>query len=189
MRFINKQDEYRASRFLESHGLKPNRFPGKDSTRSIKTPDFRVSASNGFFFYCEQKSVLSVTGNDGILHSTINNNLTDNIHDAVKQFREVNSKHLVPNVLLWFSHNCQINDQSLLDLLKGQIEINGKHLANLNKYRHGRIKYDLKEIDLHIWLYSWGDPVYVFTPFLQLDSINYVKLRSIFNIDSVNVIQ
>jgi len=186
MSFINKEDEERAIRFFESHGLQPKRYPGKDSKRLKKTPDFTVSASNGYFFYCEQKSVLAITGNDGILHSTINNNLTDNIHEAAKQFKEVNSKHLVPNVLVWFSHNCQINDQTLRDLLNGRIEFNGKQLANLLKFRHGRIGHDLEEIDLHIWLYPWGEPIYVFTPYFKVDTLTVVKLCRIFDINNVS---
>lgn len=185
MSFIHREDEDRACRFFESHSLQPKRYPGKDSKREKKTPDFTVSASNGYFFYCEQKSVLAETGNDGILHSTINNNLTDKIHEAAKKFREVNSKHLVPNVLVWFSYNCQINDQTLRDLLNGRIEITGKQLANLHKFRHGRIRNDLGEIDLHIWLYPWGKPSYIFTIYSQLDTITVTKLCRIFDVKNL----
>jgi len=186
MSFINKEDEYRVFRFFESRGLQPKRYPGKDSRRPEQSPDFTVSDSNEYFFYWEHKSVTAETGNDGILHSRIHNNLTSKIHGAANQFREVNSKHLVPNVLTWFSHNCQINDQTLRDLLNGRIEINGKQLANLHKFRHGRIERDLREIDLHIWLYPWGEPVYVFARYSKLDKITIVKLCRIFDINNLN---
>jgi hypothetical protein len=41
--------------------------------------------------------------------------------------------------------------------------LEGKTLADLTKYRK-RIRRDLAHIDLHIWLYPWGEPDYIFTP-------------------------
>ncbi|MDT7043076.1 hypothetical protein [Candidatus Nitronereus thalassa] len=180
---MNRQDEDFAIRFLKSHELQPKRYPGKDSKRNQNTPDFRVSDSNGYFFYCELKSVKNDKESDGKLHSTTHNNLTKKIHKAAEQFRSVNSKHLVPNVLVWFSHDCRINDQNLRDLLDGRIKINGKPLKSLHPYRYGRTNQDFKEIDLHIWLYPWGEPVYVFTPCFDFDTT--IKLCRIFDIYNV----
>src|SRR2546427_4176885 len=109
-------DENRVCRFLRSHELMPVRYPKIRGRSKTKAPDFQVSGPNDVFFLCEVKSVLTSTGPDGILHSTIFNGLTEDVHEAVKQFRSVNSTHSVPNVLAWVSHNFQINVHSFLDL-------------------------------------------------------------------------
>jgi len=90
----NRDDEDMTERFLMALGLKPERFPGKDSRREGKTPDFKVSAPTGEFFYCEQKNVMTKTGQSGIHHGTKHNSMTENIHNAAKKFRAVNAHRL-----------------------------------------------------------------------------------------------
>lgn len=158
----SSRDERRAACFLRSRGLTTERFPKAAGRGKRKTPDFRVSTRDDVFFFCEVKSVLTKTGPEGILHSTIYNSLTENIHDAVKQFGSVNSTHSVPNVLLWISHNMQINVHTFLDLMKGHISIEDILVADLTKFRDGRMAREANDIDLHIWLESDGTPQFVF---------------------------
>lgn len=157
----SKADEACAEQFLISRGLVPERFAGKDTRRRTKTPDFKVSATTGEFFYCEQKSVYTETGKGGILHRTICNSLTDNIHQAVSQFRSVNSRRFVPNVLIWISHNVQINERRLVELWEGCIKIGDLKIADLSRFRLERFRREFDDIDLHIWLYSDGVPQFI----------------------------
>ncbi|MFA7059895.1 MAG: hypothetical protein WC156_03660 [Pedobacter sp.] len=154
---ISKIDERLVEAYLRKCGLEPERFPGEDSTRHQKTPDFKVSSLSGKFFFCEVKSILTKTTERGLLHATVHNSFTKNIANAVEQFDSVNSHRLVPNVLVWVSHNFQINDQNLCELLVGNISIQGRVSVNLKKYRFSkRTSKNLKNIDLHIWLYHDG---------------------------------
>ncbi len=151
--------------FLLSLGLQVERFSNV-GRHSEKTPDFIVSSPEGLFFYCEVKSLTSEKFNEPLETTTANNRLTSNIHQATKQFKAVNSLHLVPNVLVWKALDPRYNIDKLNDLLKGKMILEGKTLADLTKYRK-RIRKDLTSIDLHIWLYPWGEPDYIFTPSQQ----------------------
>lgn len=157
-------DEDRAGRFLRGRGLVPERYPKTRGRVNRKTPDFHVSGPNDAFFLCEVKSVFTKTGSDGILHRTTYNSLTENIYDAVKQFRSVNATHSVPNVIIWISHNFQINVRTLLNLASGRISIGRPPLVDLTKYREGRLKRVFDDVDLHIWLESDDTGQFVFNP-------------------------
>jgi hypothetical protein len=148
--------------FLLSRDLQVKRFDNVGK-RGEKTPDFKVTSPEDVFFYCEVKSITSERFNEELKTSTANNRLASNIHQATKQFKAENSLHLVPNVLAWNSLDPRYNISKLHDLLKGEITLEGKTLANLKKYKN-RIHKDLPSIDLHIWLYPWGEPDYIFTP-------------------------
>ena len=154
-------DEIRAASFLRAHGLSPERYPKVRGRGRVKTPDYQVCGPDDLFFLCEVKSVLTATGLKGILHRTIFNSLTENIHEAVKQFRAVNSTHSVPNVIIWISHNFQINVHTFLDLVKGGITIQEFLIADLTKFRRGRFDREINDVDLHVWLESDDTPQYV----------------------------
>jgi len=154
---ITKKDESLVKAYLMKFGLVTDRFAGNDATRNQKTPDFKVISLTEKFFFCEVKTILTKTTEKGLAHRTIHNSFTKNIADAVDQFDSVNYLRLVPNVLVWISHNFQINDQNLRELLTGEISIENRVYVDLKKYRFSkRTCGNLEKIDLHIWLYHDG---------------------------------
>ncbi len=89
-----------------------------------RTPDFKgTSLPDGFFFFCEVKSLETKIGSNGILHTRVFNIFTATIHDAFGQFQAVNSQHIVPNVIAYVTHNFQIDWKSFEDFLQGYIDI------------------------------------------------------------------
>lgn len=143
-------DELMVETFLKTKDLNVSRFEKFEMLKG-KTPDFKVVSSNGFFFYCEVKSIDIKTSDDGILFSNIYNSITSKIREGYKQFHSVNSQKLVPSVLALVSHNFQVNFNSFENLMRGNYLIDGQEISNFMKYREGRIKNALREIDLFIF--------------------------------------
>jgi hypothetical protein len=129
-----------------------------------KTPDFDVHIPGTLFFYAEVKSVLTGDPTGPIMWDTVYNNLTQDLHKAVKQFDAVNSSRLVPNVLLWCPRDFRVNHSTFYDLLVGKIVVGGKMIRDLSKFRYGRAKADLERIDLHILLDAQNTPALFFMP-------------------------
>jgi hypothetical protein len=155
-----------AEKFLLSRGLQVERFDNLGE-HGKKTPDFKVFSPEGLFFYCEVKSVTSKNFDNVLKTTTSTDRLVSDIGHATKQFRAVNSSHLVPNVLVWKSIDPRYNSIKLYDVLSGKVMLEERTLADLTKLRarnRKNIESELKTIDLHIWLYDWGDPDYIFTP-------------------------
>jgi hypothetical protein len=157
----NIEDEERVARLLARAGLEPRRYKISQCNPDKKNPDFEV-VGHDTYFLCEVKSICMGIGDGPVLHSTIFNNLTENIHDAIKQFRAANRIHSVPNVLLWISHNFRVNVRTFLDLACGRILVSTEVVADLSKYRYGRMKVEFTDIDLHIWLESDDTPHFIF---------------------------
>lgn len=150
---------------LRTSGFLAEPFAKDDPRRrNGKTPDLQVSAPGERFFFCEVKSVFSPFDETGIAHTTIANNLADNIHEAAKQFRAVNSLRSVPNVLAWVSHSYRYNITRLVELLEGAVTFsNGEPVADLRSITRGRISRDLPQIDLHIWFIQDDEPSFFVT--------------------------
>ncbi|MBX7046382.1 MAG: hypothetical protein K1X86_11165 [Ignavibacteria bacterium] len=144
----NDIDEKFIEDFLKSLTLKPTRFP---KNKEEKSPDFKVETQNGFLFFCEVKSIEIETSKEGLLYSTIYNCITTRVHKAFKQFESVNALRFVPNVLIFISHNFQINFKSFEELLIGKLEIEGDKIADFSKYKYGKFKNEIKSIDLVIF--------------------------------------
>ena len=88
-----KPDERLAGQFLMPYRLSPQRFTkeeneswGGTAGRRVKLPDFKVSASDGFFFYAEVKSLQAAPKNEPLSF----NMFGKHISEAFKQFRVVN---------------------------------------------------------------------------------------------------
>jgi len=147
---VSTVDEYLAKTYLESFNLEVEHYSKYE--HGEKRPDFKVNSQFGLYFFCEVKSVLTETKETGILHKTIYNTISSKIHSASKQFREVNSNHFVPNVLVIVSHNMQINWHSFEEFARGFMRLGETSFVDLTKYRMGRIQHEFREIDLFIWL-------------------------------------
>ena len=176
----SKKDENMAQVFLESCSLIVERY--SKSEKNNDTLDFKVSTSDGGMFLCEVKSIFTKTGERGLLHKTIFNNLSDKVHTAFKQFKSVNSRHLVPNVLIFISHNYQINRHTFSQLINGAIIIDELLVKDLGKYRFGRIKKEIGKIDLYIWLEDQDVAHYFLNP---VDRLFAQKLSGIFNLSEL----
>lgn len=151
----SREDECRAAHVLSQlYGFTVEQREKTDH----RNPDLTLSTSAGDCLLCEVKSVHLNIVESGLLHSTIFNALTAKIRTAVDQFQSVNSARVVPNVLAWISHRPSVQFSSLVDLSKGYVDVHGFSAADLTKYRFGRVRSAFPEIDLHVWLYPWGNP-------------------------------
>jgi hypothetical protein len=180
------QDEKFAFEFLESKKLNVKLFSEIEKSEKGKTPDFKVDSNDGFFFYCEVKSIYIETSDDGILFQTINNNIANKVKEAYDQFNSVNPSKLVPNVLIIKSHNFQINYSSFISLVKGVLEIDNEVISDFHKYRDGRAKEAFREIDLFIF-FNHNTPYYFLNNQIDHYTNNFVKIFEIKNIDKIKV--
>ncbi len=138
--------------YLLNKNFKPNRLKLKNESK----PDFEVEYKNGGFFYCEVKSPILKLDKDlnCYKHSTTHSKLNDLLHKAVKQFKKVNLKHIVPKIIIWTSNNFQLNWSNFFDSYKGYISINGHDiLRDFRKARfYNKVRDDWVYVDCHIWL-------------------------------------
>jgi len=146
-------DEKLAQGFFASYKLNAEPYEG-DQLQEHRTPDFKVSCDDGFFFFSEVKSFNTKVGSDGLLHTRVFNVFTTAIHDAYGQFRAVNSQHIVPNVLVFVTHNFQIDWHAFKEFLQGYIAFaDGKDsVIPLRKVSRGVYKTEVKQIDLFVFL-------------------------------------
>jgi hypothetical protein len=142
-------DETLACNFLVYFGLSPTRYSKKE-TRTIKTPDFKVGCLNGFFFYCEQKTIDSPNPETATNQDQHQNKLNSHITKAAEQFNTVNKSRIVPNVLIWISKNPRINSDILKNLVEGKLDLFG-NVIDLSVHRN-RVYSSLAVIDLHIFV-------------------------------------
>lgn len=147
---IIAEDEKTAFEFLREFGLIIEKYDkGKyDGKRT----DFRVFKSNKLAFYAEVKTFI-YDSNEDLLNNTIFNKISGKIRDANKQFQYVNKSHNVPNVLFLFSNDYRINWSNFQSFLIAKYDY-GAGTLPLNKFRDGRSKEAVRNVDLYIWLYK-----------------------------------
>lgn len=139
-------------RYLKNKDFQPHRLKANSDSK----PDFEVEYKNGGIFYCEVKSPdLKLDINEKYYrHQTTLSKLYKFLHKAVKQFKKVNLKHIVPNILIWTSSNFQLNWSNFIDAYRGYLSIDNKTI--LRDFRgfgsFKNTKKDWKFVDYHIWL-------------------------------------
>lgn len=175
------EDEENVSNFLSAYGCTVERY--LKNQRHTSTPDFRVSVPlDNFFFLCEVKSIESKE-KEFLLHSRVFNIFTAKIHEAVGQFRSVNAKHLVPNVITWVSKDFRIEWNKFREFLQGCISIYERNQEKLHidlkKISRSRIRDEIMTIDLFILLQG-NHPCFFFT---GRDRIFADKLIRLFQVD------
>ena len=106
---------------------------------------------------CEVKSVRS-SPNKAVTNDTLYGAITNDVEVAVKQFAAVDSARLVPNVLVWVTHNPRYNVRTFLDLVRGKVVVQGTSHADLRKLRFGKFDRHFRCIDLFVWIHRWGAP-------------------------------
>jgi len=135
--------------YLKQKGFEPQRISSEGK------PDFEVFYRGGGFFFCEVKSPQLIYDEKSqcYKHSTTFSKIYDLLHKAGKQFLKVNSKHIVPNVLIWTSYHFQLNYSNFIECFKGYIELNGRPIRDFrNSAFNRKVLNDWKVIDMHIWL-------------------------------------
>lgn len=151
--------------FLLTFGLKAVRFD-KKSMNSGKTPDFKILQHDVLIFYCEVKNTKEDEWLSGLLehaepdelagglrNDPVFNRLTKHIHKARKQFVAVNQTEELPNVLSFFNEDEQSGFLDLLAVATGNAYTeSGSTLPIYKIFSEGRVKNDLQEIHLVIWL-------------------------------------
>ena len=161
------EDEQRVASYMTDHGLVANRF-SKSEVGKNKTPDFRVqrSGSDNLLFYCEVKSIRK---NDwlGRYHADpespemvgsarkdpVFNRLTEDIHEAAKQFEAVNPEIIYPNVLAFVNHDRMCGFFDLIGVLTGNFMAEGgKTFPIYRLYSEGRIRQEKDGLHLFVWL-------------------------------------
>ncbi|MDY6868254.1 MAG: hypothetical protein SVT56_10170 [Chloroflexota bacterium] len=192
-------DEVTVKEFLEGKGLTPERF-SKEEMRAGKTPDFRVFRDEELQFFCEVKGSPKDGWLDqqledgepgqlvgGLRNDPIFNRLTDDIHQAIKQFDAVNRERKNPNVLALVNHDevCGFND--LLAVLTGNFYAeNGTVHPIYRQFSHGRIRDEKAEIDLFIWL---DDHKPLRLLFSQVHEGHHANLLTVFGLSQDAIVQ
>lgn len=153
--------------FLSIYGLKPEKFD-KEELRSGKTPDFRVYKDGELFSYCEVKNAGKDTWLDdkldkaepgeivgGLRKDPVFNRLSAHIHKARKQFDAVNADEKWPNILSFYNEDEQSGFLDLMAVTTGNFFAEGGAVFPIYKnVSEGRVKKDIENIHLFIWLDS-----------------------------------
>jgi len=180
-------DEKLAKNFLESYELEVSPY-NKKMMQLSRTPDFRVTGKDGFHFLTEVKSIFTETTSEGILYRTIYNRIIHRMEEAFEQFMTVNSKKIVPNVLIFISHNFQIHYKTFEDLFKGGSFIGKAEIANFRKYRDGKFKKILPILDLIILLDEKSKSDYFFVSQEKSISERFIKIFKV-NQDNIKTLK
>jgi hypothetical protein len=170
-------NEERVRMLFEEKGLQCKRFTTKECMNR-KTPDFRVYKSADFYFFCEVKGVLGDKWLENMMKCVpvetlvletrpdpAFNRLTNDIHQAVKQFDSVNPDHEHANVLVFCNNPGSLsNFEDLLSVLTGRSFFDdGDESITHSKYAEGRIRLEKARIDLYVWIEENGQPFFRFT--------------------------
>ena len=191
------QDEKKVQGYLEDYGFVCERF-SKEEMKTEKTPDFKVVKNNEFLFYCEVKSVGEDRWLDnqldnsppgtivgGLRNDPIYNRLTSDIHEAIKQFDNVNGCQEFPNVLAYVNHDELCGFQDLIAIMTGNFYSNdGNSHPIYKKFSDGRIKDEKNRIHLFIWIDDFKLSRLLFN---QIDSFHHLNLCGWFGIDPAGI--
>jgi hypothetical protein len=176
--------ESMASDFLAQYSLRAKRF-SKQELRKGRTPDFRVFKDGALAFYCEVKE-LTADVNEGLRSDPTFNNLTDDIHQAVKQFRAVNADGAVPNVLVTVNSRRECGFRDLLGVLTGYFFVgDGTADKIYSQYSEGRLKDDRLLVHLFLWLDRYKAHQFHFN---LIDRRHLSKLCHYFDIDEHKIV-
>lgn len=159
---------------LKNLGLSVEKYPEQD----IRTPDFRVSSSDGFYFLTEVKTIVGPGDDQALIWQTLHNRISAEIYDASEQFNSVNVHRLAANVLIFVSQDMRIDGRALLDFFKGEIKITDDIIVDLSRQRKGKAGKRIHQIDLFIVISHAGTPTFFYT---QTDNRFRQNLERIFS--------
>ncbi len=141
-----KAGEKTVKEYLEIKGLQVVKIPESD----IKTADFAVYSRSELFFYLEEKTIeLTALGWKNV--DPIYNSIARHIYEAMKQFKSINPKRDVPNVLAFTNQDPARSINDLFITLTGYVITMGGKMRRI----HGMKK--LENESFLIALYLWFD--------------------------------
>jgi hypothetical protein len=117
-----------------------------------KKPDFELYFENNLLGFCELKSIVEADFT-GERPDPTYSKIQNKIHEATKQFANINPAHTDANVLFFINHSNTLGFQDLWYVLSGQVTppnqpsepIDLRYLKRLLK------KDDLSKIDFIVW--------------------------------------
>jgi len=147
---------------LKNYDLSPEKINKSD----IKIPDFQVSKDGEIKFYCEVKNIerdrwlenLSKETEENRLYGgsrndPIFNRITRHIHNATKQLVNFNSTKRYFNVIAFYNQDSSCGFNDLIAVTTGYfLSEDGSNHPIYKKYSEGRIKKDIENIHLFIWI-------------------------------------
>lgn len=140
--------------YIANHNFSSKRIDVKKLAIGKKAPDFEVNSGGKLFFYCEVKTPeLKLNNQTQMFHwTTTVSKLRDLIHKAVKQFKDRDSNHLKPWVLIFTSDHFQLNWSNFTHCLQGAVAYNAQIIKDLSNQRFVvDTQDDIRSIDLFIW--------------------------------------
>lgn len=140
--------------YLTNHNFGSKRIDVKKLAVGKKAPDFEINSDGKLVFYCEVKTPkLKLNDQTKMFHwTTTASKLRDLIHKAVKQFKDKDTNHLKPWVLIFTSDNFQLNWSNFVHCLQGAVAYNSKIIKDLSNQRFVvGTQDDIKAVDLFIW--------------------------------------
>lgn len=150
--------ESKVVQFLARYGLHAEKREEGDQPN----PDFDVTKGDAFYCLVEVKAIEGPGETEAMLWQSLYNRVSNDIRKAADQFTAVNSKHLVPTVMVLVAEDFRIHAQSFLDFLNGEIRMDAVQLACLRRYRFGRVTTAFPAIDLFILLEKSGTAQFFF---------------------------
>lgn len=174
----SKKDEEKVKTILEQKGFNVERFSKAEKEKG-KTPDFKVFDVNGdLIFYCEVKTISKDDFCGGSRNDPVYNRLGNKIHEAVKQFDNVNPNEKYPNGLYFVNHNdedwCGYID--LLGVITGFAQTeSGKRIYMFKNISDGRIKFERAKIHLYAWIDKCGNEYKLFNKSNEVHNNNLCK--------------
>lgn len=170
--------------YLTNHNFDPRRIDTKKLPSGKKMPDFAVNNNGKLTFYCEAKTPeLKPNAQTQMFHwTTTISKLRDLIHKAVKQFKDQDSNHLKPWVLIFTSHHFQLNWSNFVHCLQGAVAYNSQIIKDLGNQRFiVDTQDDIKAIDLFIWcqVNTQAKKIYQMTHFVNANADLLDETKSI----------
>jgi hypothetical protein len=152
---MNDAEAFVDERF-RAFGFRPEPF-SKSEMRAGKTPDRRVYRGGELIFLLEVKEIAESNWLGGERPDPVFNRLTDDIHEAVKQFDAVNPQRQIANVLAFVNRDPMCGAEDLRGVLTGAaLTTSGEKLLIYEKYALGRIREERFRIDVYLWLEESG---------------------------------
>lgn len=130
--------------YLEGKGLTAIKIPEGE----MKTVDFEVYSESKLVFYLEEKT-LDLTPPAWKDIDPIYNAIAKHVREAGKQFKSVNPKRIVPNILAFTNRNPARDINYLFGVLTGHVITAGGKMRRL--HRPGGMESDPPLINLYLW--------------------------------------
>lgn len=163
------------SSYLINHNYTPVRIDTSKLPPGRKAPDYLVKSNNKLQYYCEVKTPdLILNPNTNLFNwQTTVSKLRDLIHKAAKQFKDQDSLHSVPWIVIFTSCHMQLNWTNLSHCIQGKVGYGKDLIKDLTGQRYIKdTNQDVNNIDLFIWsqVNEQHNKIYQMVHFINHDS-------------------